>query len=117
MYTLHTRFCMFGTNLYAQSVVINKISASELSRKSIKSALLVGKKLAVEQSRERVKPQPREGKKCMSVSLLFLPLCAEGRRFPARKQITHNLEHFVIVNQEKKKTQFLLLLSEEERRE
>ena len=42
MYTLHTRFCTFGTNLHAQSVLINKISASELSRKFIKSALLVG---------------------------------------------------------------------------
>ena len=28
--------------LYAQSVLINKVSASELSRKFIKSALLVG---------------------------------------------------------------------------
>ncbi len=35
-------FCMFGTDLYAQSVLINKISALELSRKLIKSALLVG---------------------------------------------------------------------------
>ena len=33
---------MFGTDLYAQSVLINKIFASELSRKFIKSALLVG---------------------------------------------------------------------------
>ena len=24
VYTLHTRFCMFGTDLYAQSVLINK---------------------------------------------------------------------------------------------
>ncbi len=31
-----------GADLYAQSVIINKISASELSRKLIKSALLVG---------------------------------------------------------------------------
>ncbi len=35
-------FCTFGTNLCAQSVQINKISASELSRKFIKTALLVG---------------------------------------------------------------------------
>ena len=35
-------FAHFGANLYAQSVFINKISASELSRKFIKSALLVG---------------------------------------------------------------------------
>ncbi len=41
-YTMHTRFCMFGTKLYAQSVLINKISASELSRKFVMSALLVG---------------------------------------------------------------------------
>ena len=40
MYTLHTRFCTSGTNLYAQSVLISKISASELRRKFI--VLLVG---------------------------------------------------------------------------
>ncbi len=42
IHTLHTRFCTFGTDLHAQSVLINKISASELSQKFIKSALLVG---------------------------------------------------------------------------
>ena len=42
MYTLHTHFCTFGANLYGQSVLINKIPASELSRKFVKSALLVG---------------------------------------------------------------------------
>ncbi len=43
MYTLHARFfCTFGTDLYAQSVLTNKISASELSRKFIKGPLLVG---------------------------------------------------------------------------
>ncbi len=42
MYTLHTRFCTFGADLHAQSVLINKISASEISRKFINSALLVG---------------------------------------------------------------------------
>ncbi len=42
IYTLHTRFGTFGADLYAQSVPINKISASERSRKLIKSALLVG---------------------------------------------------------------------------
>ena len=31
-----------GANLYAQSVLIDKISVSELSRKFIKSALLAG---------------------------------------------------------------------------
>ncbi len=40
--TLHTRFCTFGGDLHAQLVFINKTSASELSRKLIKSALLVG---------------------------------------------------------------------------
>ncbi len=39
---LHSRFCMFGTDLYAQSALINKISASEFTRKVIKGALLVG---------------------------------------------------------------------------
>ncbi len=38
----YTCFCTFGTDLPAQSVLINEISASELSRKFIKSALLVG---------------------------------------------------------------------------
>ncbi len=33
---------MFGAYLHARSVLINKISAAELSRKLIKSALLVG---------------------------------------------------------------------------
>ena len=41
-YTLHTRFCTFGTDLHAQSMLINEIYVSELSRKFIKSALLVG---------------------------------------------------------------------------
>ena len=39
---LHARFCMLGADLHAQLVLINKISASELSRKFIKGALLVG---------------------------------------------------------------------------
>ncbi len=42
IYTLHTRLCTFGGGLYAQAVLSNKISALELSRKFIKSALLVG---------------------------------------------------------------------------
>ena len=42
MYTLHTRFCTFCTFCYALSVLIGEISASELSRKFIKSALSVG---------------------------------------------------------------------------
>ena len=36
-------FCMFDTNLHAPRVLINKISATKFSQKSIKSALLVGK--------------------------------------------------------------------------
>ncbi len=43
IYRMHTHLCMFGVDLYAQSVLSNKISASELSRKFIKSALLVGR--------------------------------------------------------------------------
>ncbi len=39
---LHTCFCIFGTGLHAQSMLINKISALEPSRKFIKSAFLVG---------------------------------------------------------------------------
>ena len=42
MYTLYTRFYTFGPDFHAESVISNKISASELSRKFIKSALLVG---------------------------------------------------------------------------
>ena len=42
IYMLHTHFCTFDANSYAPSVLINKISASELSRMFIKSALLVG---------------------------------------------------------------------------
>ena len=42
MYTLHTCLGMFSPDLHAQSVLVNKISASELRRKFIKGALLVG---------------------------------------------------------------------------
>ncbi len=42
MYTLHARFGTFGADLHAQSVIINKNFASELRRKFIESALLVG---------------------------------------------------------------------------
>ena len=45
-YTVPTRFCTFGTDLYAQSVLINKVFAS-FSRKFIKSALLVGYRFPV----------------------------------------------------------------------
>ena len=40
--TLHTRFRTFGADLYAQSVITNKIPVLKLSREFIKSALLVG---------------------------------------------------------------------------
>ncbi len=42
MYTSRTRLCTFAADLHAQSVIINKVSASELRRKFIESALLVG---------------------------------------------------------------------------
>ncbi len=42
MYTLHTCLGTFGADLYAQSVLIDRNFASELSRKFIESALLVG---------------------------------------------------------------------------
>ena len=38
------RFHTFGVDFYAQSVLINKISASELGRKLIKVALVVGQR-------------------------------------------------------------------------
>ena len=38
----HTSFCTFGADFHAQPVLNNKISASELSEKFIKSTLLVG---------------------------------------------------------------------------
>ena len=42
---MHVFFCTFGTDLYAQLVLSNKTSASELSRKFIESALLVGEEV------------------------------------------------------------------------
>ena len=42
MYTLRTCFCTFGANVHAQLVLIDKITALELRRKSMISALLVG---------------------------------------------------------------------------
>ncbi len=43
MYTLHALFfCTFGAGSHVQPVLVTKISASELRRKPIKSALLVG---------------------------------------------------------------------------
>ncbi len=42
MYKMNTNFCTFGSDLHAQSVLINKISASELSQKFIKGVLSVG---------------------------------------------------------------------------
>ena len=40
IYTMHTCFCTFDANWYAQLVLINKISASELSRKFIKECVV-----------------------------------------------------------------------------
>ena len=42
MYALHARSCMFRADWHAQPVISRKISASELRRKFIKRALLVG---------------------------------------------------------------------------
>ncbi len=39
---MHIAYYTFGANLHAQLVLINKVYALELSRKFIKSALLVG---------------------------------------------------------------------------
>ncbi len=46
-------FCTFGTDLYAQSVISNKIAASELGRKFNKGPLLVG-----QQQKLHTKPPP-----------------------------------------------------------
>ena len=37
---MHSHFCTFGADLHAQSVLVNKISASELSRKFIKECVV-----------------------------------------------------------------------------
>ena len=42
VHVAYTFFARLGADLRAQSVPINKISASELTRKFIKGALLVG---------------------------------------------------------------------------
>ncbi len=39
---LSWNFCTFGTDLHAQLVLIDKVYASELSRKFIKKVMLVG---------------------------------------------------------------------------
>ncbi len=58
-HTLHTHFCTFGADLCAQSVLSNKISASELRRKFIKSALLVGMPILVgSRHKKSSSPQP-----------------------------------------------------------
>ena len=41
-YRWHTCFCKFGADLHAQSVLIDKMSAPELSREFTKSAFVVG---------------------------------------------------------------------------
>ncbi len=60
VYALHTCFCTFGANSYAQSVLTNKISALELSRKLIKSRLSAGKIF--------VRPDVRNGNTVLNVS-------------------------------------------------
>ncbi len=42
VHVAHKFFARLGTDLHAQSMLSNRISASELGRKFIKSALLVG---------------------------------------------------------------------------
>ena len=59
VYTMHACFCMFGTNMHARSVLSNKIFALKLSRKLIKSALLVGWGLKVPTSSRSSKKSMR----------------------------------------------------------
>ncbi len=49
-------FCAFRTDLYAQSFVINKISASEFLRKFSKSALFVGQNVPVDSTGSQTNP-------------------------------------------------------------
>ncbi len=72
MYTLHTRFCTFGADLYAWSVLIDKISASELNRK-----LLVGFKQKCKLPGDIWRWQLTE-KKNPSTFSLSLPPCVFG---------------------------------------
>ncbi len=67
---MHTHVCTFGADLYAQSVIINKISASELSRKFIKSALLVGEGSSC---RKDVRPYWKRKRRRREKDLLSLP--------------------------------------------
>ncbi len=55
---MYTFFCTFGSKSYAQSVLINIFSASELSRRFVKSALLVG---STEKERKGVKKEKQSG--------------------------------------------------------
>ena len=84
MYTSHTCVCVFGADSNAQSVLINKISASELDRKFIKSALLVGEeeKIFFFSNCFRIfflfeKPNPRQKISVLSLS----KLTAKGTNF------------------------------------
>ncbi len=92
MYTMHTRFCTFRADLCAQSVPINKISASELRGKFIKSVLSVGQYNKDKEALERKKksktflffPPPFVGKVFAtiifywSLSLSYLLCCQRG---------------------------------------
>ncbi len=77
MYTLHTRSCTFGADLHAQSVLFNKISASELSRKLIKSTvrtLLVGE---AHQGDGLLKNISLKSEICFHLCLCFLKLLSK----------------------------------------
>ncbi len=69
MHVACTRFCTLGADLHAQSVLSSKISASELSRKSIKGALLVGQQQQLQKSHNNPFPP---------FLLLFFPLSPLG---------------------------------------
>ncbi len=69
----HTFFARFGADSHAQSALINKISASELSRKFTGSALLVG---------VRLRHRPPGGGVCLP-ALPLRQAGGRGLRYPA----------------------------------
>ena len=78
-------FCTFGVDLYDQSVRTKKNSASELSRKFIKSALLVGmlwapKKKAGGRGRDLLRRRGRNLSLPPPQSFLHLPTKEEDER-------------------------------------
>ncbi len=78
---MHTHFCRFGVDMYAiyMSVLSNKISPSELSRKFVKSALLVGYLVHI--------PVVRRGNKEYQVASQFLNVLCPKFQTKAGKQI------------------------------